>query len=113
MGIDVVPISRFAATLERTPSLAARLFVASELGGPPSSLAGRFAAKEAIAKALGAPGNLLWHDAIVTTLPSGQPVWELSGTVAARMSELGADRAHLSISHDGGMAAAIVVVEAL
>ena len=49
-----------------------------------ASLAARFAAKEALAKALGAPGNLAWHDAEVVTEDSGRPVFLMRGTVAAR-----------------------------
>ncbi|MYW30645.1 4'-phosphopantetheinyl transferase superfamily protein, partial [Streptomyces sp. SID2119] len=69
VGIDVAEIERFGAALERTPQLADRLFVESELTLPSgerrgiASLAARFAAKEALAKALGAPGGLLWSDA--------------------------------------------------
>ena len=60
VGIDVVDIARFMETLERTPGLRARLFTATESAKPPSSLAARFAAKEALAKALGAPAGMLW-----------------------------------------------------
>lgn len=111
VGIDVTSVSRFEETLERTPALAARVLTPSELGLPADSMAARFAAKEALAKALGAPGDLAWHDAVVVVAPSGQPLWELSGSVAARMTALGATTAHLSISHDGGIATAIVIVE--
>ena len=78
---------------------------------PLESLAARFAAKEALAKALGAPGDLSWHDAEVVTDVSGWPSFELRGTVAARAQELGVDRVHLSLSHDGGLASAMVVLE--
>ena len=65
VGIDVVDIARFGATLERTPALRERLFTPEERGLPLQSLAARFAAKEAVAKALGAPGNMDWQDATV------------------------------------------------
>ena len=61
IGIDVADISRFAAALERTPSMRERLFTPAERELHIQSLAARFAAKEAIAKALGAPGNLEWQ----------------------------------------------------
>jgi len=118
VGIDVVPVARFAESLTRTAGLADRLFTAAEqltpAGRPRTaeSLAGRFAAKEALAKALGAPGSLRWHDAVVEVDPRGAPRFELSGTVAARAEELGIGRVHLSMSHDGGMAAATVIAEA-
>lgn len=111
VGIDVTSVTRFAETLQGTPALASRVFAPAERDLPVQSLAGRFAAKEALAKALGAPGDLGWHDAVVVTASSGQPFWELSGTVAARMTAVGATTAHLSISHDGGIATAIVIVE--
>jgi holo-[acyl-carrier protein] synthase len=76
-----------------------------------ASLAARFAAKEALAKALGAPGNLSWHDAEVVSENSGRPVFRMRGTVAARAELLGAVHVHLSLSHDAGIASAVVVLE--
>jgi len=111
VGIDVVDVARFLATLERAPRLLERLFTAAERGMPPASLAARFAAKEALAKALGAPGNLRWHDATVHRVIGGPPELEIGGTVAARAAELGVTRFHLSISHDAGIASAVVVAE--
>ncbi|MDQ2850688.1 holo-ACP synthase [Dermatophilaceae bacterium Sec6.4] len=111
IGVDVVEIARFASTIQTTPALRARLFTPSERGLPMHSLAGRFAAKEALAKAFGAPGWLRWHDAVVVVGPAGAPSWELTGTLAARALELGVLATHLSISHDGGLATAMVVAE--
>ncbi len=111
VGIDVVDIARFAASLERTPALRRRLFTEPERGLPMASLAARFAAKEALAKALGAPGGLHWLDATVVKQASGRPSLQTSGTVAARMTELGVTSMHLSLSHDAGIASAMVVAE--
>jgi holo-[acyl-carrier protein] synthase len=117
VGIDVAAIDRFEASLLRTPSLAQRLFTERELllpGGErrgPASLAARFAAKEALAKALGAPGGLSWTDAEVRTESSGRPVLEVRGTVAARAAALGVRSWHLSLSHDAGVASAVVIAE--
>ena len=111
VGIDVVDVARFLATLERAPRLAERLFTEPERGVPPASLAARFAAKEALAKSLGAPGNLRWHDATIHRVIGGPPELEITGTVAARAAELGVTRFHLSISHDAGIASAVVVAE--
>jgi holo-[acyl-carrier protein] synthase len=111
VGIDVVDIARFGQTIERTPRLVERLFTESERTLPPASLASRFAAKEALAKALGAPAGLHWVDATVVTDHTGRPELQVSGTVAARASELGAVHLHLSISHDAGIASAVVVAE--
>ena len=77
------------------------------------SLAARFAAKEALAKALGAPGDLHWHDAEVTVGEHGRPHLEVRGTVAGRAAQLGVTSWHLSLSHDGGIASAVVVAEGL
>ena len=111
VGVDVVDISRFGDALRRTPGMVERLFTPTESGRMLASLAARFAAKEALAKALGAPGNLDWHDAEVVSESSGRPRFELRGTVAARAAELGVSAVHLSLSHDAGIASAVVVLE--
>ncbi|MFF3376328.1 holo-ACP synthase [Streptomyces sp. NPDC002680] len=117
VGIDVAEIERFRASLERTPGLAQRLFLEGELLLPSgerrgaASLAARFAAKEALAKALGAPGGLLWTDAEVCVEDSGRPWLRVTGTVAARAEELGVRSWHVSLSHDAGVASAVVVAE--
>jgi holo-[acyl-carrier protein] synthase len=111
VGIDVVDVARFTRQLERTPRLVDRLFTADETGLPPASLAARFAAKEAVAKALGAPVGLCWTDATVHRLPGGRPELRVSGTVLARAQELGVTAFHLSLSHDAGIASAVVVAE--
>jgi holo-[acyl-carrier protein] synthase len=117
VGIDVVPVERFAESLNRTPGLRHRLFTAAEQRTPSGaprtgeSLAARFAAKEALAKALGAPGDLHWHDAEVTVGELGRPHLEVRGTVARRAAELGVRSWHVSMSHDGGIASAVVVAE--
>ena len=67
VGIDVVDIARFEESLERTPGLRERLFTPAEAARRPASLAARFAAKEALAKALGAPADWRWHDAEVVS----------------------------------------------
>ena len=111
VGIDVVDVARFTATLERTPRLLERLFTEVERGLAPASIAARFAAKEALAKALGAPVGLRWHDVTVHRADDGRPHLDVRGTVAARAEELGIDSLHLSISHDAGIASAVVVAE--
>ncbi|MFG2531567.1 holo-ACP synthase [Streptomyces sp. NPDC048516] len=117
VGIDVAEIERFGEALERTPELAQRLFIAEELILPSgerrgiASLAARFAAKEALAKALGAPGGLHWSDAEVYVEDSGQPRLRVRGTVEARAKELGVRSWHVSLSHDAGVASAVVIAE--
>nr|WP_299037148.1 holo-ACP synthase [uncultured Pseudokineococcus sp.] len=111
MGVDVVGIERFAAVLARGGALRARLFDPDEADLPVRSLAARFAAKEALAKALGAPPGLRWRDARVRRGDHGAPWLELRGGVALRAAELGVGAVHLSLSHDAGIATAFVVAE--
>jgi holo-[acyl-carrier protein] synthase len=111
IGIDVVDVSRFEQTLVRTPGLRTRLFTIAERQRPIASLAARFAAKEALAKALGAPAGLVWTDAEVVTDDEGRPRLALAGTVAARAESLGVQQIHVSLSHDAGIASAVVVLE--
>jgi holo-[acyl-carrier protein] synthase len=117
VGIDVVPIERFESASERTAQLIERLFTTSERVTPTGSarsaesLAARFAAKEALAKALGSPGGMHWHDAEVVVDEHGRPSLVTRGTVAARAAQLGVQHWHLSLSHDGGIASAMVIAE--
>ena len=111
VGIDVVDIERFGQTLARTPAMRDRLFTASERVLGLASLAARFAAKEALAKSLGAPVGMRWLDATVVQDGKGQPSLQVSGTVAARAEGLGVASFHLSLSHDAGIASAVVIAE--
>ncbi len=111
VGIDVVDVARFTRTLETTPGLRGRLFTPGEGDLPTVSLAARFAAKEALAKSLGAPGDLVWTDAEVCRAETGQPRLQVSGSVAARAQALGVTAFHVSLTHDGGIASAVVIAE--
>ena len=108
VGVDVVDIQRFIASLERTPQLRSKLFTENERLLAPASLAARFAAKEALYKALSPVHGLAWHDAEVINHPNGRPDFLFRGAIADLVD--GA-RVHLSISHDGNIATAMVVVE--
>lgn len=108
VGIDVVDISRFEESMERTPGMRDRLFTENEKIKGIASLAARFAAKEALAKALHVPQGLNWHDAEVVNLESGRPVFLFRGQIADLID--GAE-VHLSLSHDAGIASAIVIIE--
>jgi holo-[acyl-carrier protein] synthase len=82
---------------------------------PAQHAAVRLAAKEAAFKALA--GNDLargigWRDVEVTNGPDGAPAVLLSGPAAARATELGVTRVHVSLTHERGMAAAVVLLEA-
>lgn len=111
IGIDLVDVARFTAVLDRTPAVAERLFTAAERGLPAYRLASRFGAKEAVAKALGGPRGLGWHDVEVVVDGSGRPRLEVTGTVAAAADRLDVRRWHVSLSHDAGRAIAVVVAE--
>lgn len=108
VGIDVVDIDRFKQTLERTPGLELKLFTEAERIKSIQSLAARFAAKEALVKAINAENGILWHEAEVVNLEGGKPTFVFYGAVAELV--VGAN-VHLSISHEAGIATAIVIVE--
>lgn len=117
VGLDIADIARFERAMSHTPRLAPRLFVESELLRDDGqqralrSLAGRFAAKEAVFKALGGRTNR-WHDVIIDRAERGRPNLRLIGEALELATEAGADRWHVSITHDGGLAAAVAVLEA-
>ncbi len=108
IGIDVVDISRFQESLERTPALREKLFTEREAKLGIQSLAARFAAKEALAKALNAKYVFAWHDCEVVNEESGRPAFLFSGDLIDRIDSA---RVHLTLSHDAGIASAMVIVE--
>jgi holo-[acyl-carrier protein] synthase len=117
IGVDVVDLDRFEGSLDRTPALRTRLFGEAELvlrdGSPRrvESLAARFAAKEALIKALGGSAGVRWHDVVVESDPDGAPSLVLAGGARSLADSRGVTRLHLSLSHDGGVAVAYVVAE--
>jgi holo-[acyl-carrier protein] synthase len=111
IGVDVVDLARFERAVTRTPGLRDRLFAESERALPLRSLAGRFAAKEALMKALGTAEGLVWVDNAVTSGAGEPPTFALSGSTAAAVEARGIDVLHLSMSHDAGVAIAYVVAE--
>jgi holo-[acyl-carrier protein] synthase len=108
IGIDVVDIARFLESLERTPGLREKLFTQSEQKKSDQSLAARFAAKEALYKALSPSHGLHWHDAEIINQENGKPDFLFRGDIADLID--GA-QVHLSLSHDAGIASAMVVIE--
>ena len=111
LGTDVVEVQRLSRALARTPALAARLFTDAERDLPLESLAARFAAKEAVAKALGSPPGLGFLQAEILRGDQGRPVLHVTGEAARVASELGVTRWHVSLSHDAGVAVASVIAE--
>lgn len=111
IGTDLIAVERFTSMLERRPGIAERLLTTRERDTSLESQAARFSAKEALAKALGSPGGMRWLDCEVMNDEHGAPRFFTSGSVAARVQELGITRIHLSISHDAGFATTMVVCE--
>ncbi|RXW31879.1 holo-ACP synthase [Propioniciclava flava] len=110
IGVDVCSITRITAARAR-PGFTDRVLSVAEQEGSDQTLAGRFAAKEALAKALGAPAGLRWSDCEVLSDETGRPDLVVTGSVAERVDDLGVSRLHVSISHDAGVAVAMVVIE--
>jgi len=108
IGIDVVDIARFQESLERTPGLKERVFTPAEAELRVASLAARFAAKEALVKALDARNIFSWHEVEIVNEESGKPRFSFSGALAERVE---GTKVHLTISHDAGIASAMVVIE--
>jgi len=111
IGVDLVDVPRFVRSIDRTPGLIDRLFAESERGRTPRSLAARFAAKEALIKALGDSSGFRWHDMEVVSDSDGKPSFRFGGRVAETLLRRGVEQVHLSLSHDGDSACAFVVAE--
>jgi holo-[acyl-carrier protein] synthase len=114
VGVDVVDCARLERALSRTPSMAERVFADAERSyssGSIQRLAARFAAKEAAAKALGAPARARWRDIEVVVADDGRPSLVVSGHTAEVAASIGIRAWHVSLTHDGGVAVAVVVAE--
>ncbi|WDH79512.1 holo-ACP synthase [Microbacterium esteraromaticum] len=110
-GIDLVDIARFERSVTRTPRLLERLFTPAEQQLKLRSLAARYAAKEALIKALGGSDGVYWIEIEIASEPSGRPHFVLSGSTAAVVAERGITALHLTMTHDAGLAAAYVIAE--
>ena len=118
LGIDVANIERLRTALDRfgerfwqrilTEAERAEL---SSRPDPALALAGRFAAKEAAAKALGGQPDVWWHDIEVLPNARGGPELRFLGAALPHVERLGVSRVFVSITHDAGVAAAVVVLE--
>ena len=118
LGVDAVEVGRLRRALDRRPRLADRLFTDAERAyaagalDPGPRLAARFAAKEAVAKALGVGiGPLSWRDVEVVRDAAGVPRLVLSGQAARLAAGLGVEHWHLSLTHTTSLAVAAVVAE--
>ncbi len=113
-GVDLIEIERFASAYRRYDQrLLQRLFTPTELaenGGNMASLAARFAAKEAVAKAFGTGiGRVSWHDIEICRGETGEPILHLHGAARQLAAEQHLDTWSLSLSHTQGHAIAFVV----
>lgn len=113
-GVDLIEIDRFASACQRHGDrLLQRLFTPDELienRGKTASLAARFAAKEAVTKALGTGiGKISWHDIEITRGSAGEPLLKLLGTAKDQAESLGLNYWSLSLSHTQNHAIAFVV----
>lgn len=111
VGVDLVSVTRFEEHVAKQPKLLERLFVPSEIDAPIKTIAGRFAAKEAFIKALGGSDGVTWHEVEITKNSLGKPEINTCGQTAETVRAAGISKLHLSISHDAGMAVAMVVAE--
>ena len=118
IGIDAVDVERFRTSLARTPTMRARLFTAEELAyvapkaDPVPSLAARFAAREAVMKAMGLGlGAFGFHEVWVTRAESGAPSLRVTGRALELAVDRGITRWHLSLTHTAIVAIAHVVAE--
>jgi holo-[acyl-carrier protein] synthase len=120
LGLDIVDVARLRSARERGGErFLRRVFTEAEiesclrLANPDPSLAARFAAKEAGMKAIGTgwAEGVGWHDLEVVSRPGSAPRMALRGRAADRAAALGAEVIQLSLSHDAGVAAAVVVLE--
>lgn len=116
IGTDLVDLDRFRAVVARTPGVVERVFRASErtytdrLADPVPSLGVRFAAKEAVMKALGVGiGAVRMQDIEVVRADSGEPSVVLHGSAARTAGEQGVTRWMLTLTHTDSLAHAIAV----
>lgn len=112
LGIDIIKVERIRATLERFGArFSGRVLTPDErryVRDRPETMAGRWAAKEAVSKVLGlGVRGIGWRDIEIERLPTGQPAVRLHGRAAQRADQLGMTRIALSISHESDYAVAI------
>jgi len=112
LGIDIIKVERIRAALERFgPRFSRRVLTDAEqryVRDRPETMAGRWAAKEAVSKVLGlGVRGIGWRDIEIERLPTGQPSVRLHGRAEQRAAQLRMDRIAVSISHESDYAVAI------
>jgi len=119
IGTDLVCIDRIKRAIEKNERFPEKIFTAQEISycsqkaNPYQSYAGRFAAKEAVMKALGTGwnGKISWQDIEVVVDQYGKPILRVHNATKLFMTECNIKYSHLSISHDSNFACAFVVLE--
>lgn len=114
LGIDIIKVDRIRASLERFGArFTNRVLTPAEqryVRDRPETMAGRWAAKEAVSKVLGlGVRGIGWRDIEIERLPTGQPAVRLHGRAAARAAQLGMGRIAVTISHEADYAVAMAV----
>lgn len=112
LGIDIIKVDRIRASLERFGDrFSHRVLTPNEqryVRGRPETMAGRWAAKEAVSKVLGlGVRGIGWRDIEIERLPTGQPAVRLHGRAQARAEQLGMGRIAVTISHEADYAVAM------
>ena len=112
LGIDIIKVDRIRASLERFGERFTRRVLTDPerryVRDRPETMAGRWAAKEAVSKVLGlGVRGIGWRDIEIERLPTGQPAVRLHGRAEARAGQLGMDRIAVSITHESDYAVAI------
>ena len=115
LGIDLMEVERIQSALERHPRFLTRVYSPAEqetILRRGAEAAAMFAAKEAVAKALGTGfRGFTTRDISVEPDALGRPAVRLSGGALERLHTLGAQSVMISITHTGGFAAAVAVIE--
>ena len=115
LGVDMCEIDRMERALARHPTMGERVFTPEERAycdskaRPAESYAGRFAAREAVIKALGGYRGRVWQDISVTRAPSGAPAIRLEGNARARADALGISKVLVTFTHERSSAVAFAV----
>jgi holo-[acyl-carrier protein] synthase len=118
LGVDICEIARMERALERHPTMRERVFTPEEIAycdtkaRPAESYAGRFAAREAMIKALGGYRGKRWQDISVARAPSGAPAIRLEGNAKRRADMLGIERVLVTFTHEKTNAVAFAIAVA-
>jgi holo-[acyl-carrier protein] synthase len=120
LGVDICEVARMERALARHPTMRERVFTPEEIAycdgkaRPAESFAGRFAAREAVIKALGGYRGRRWQDISVTRQPSGAPAIALTGNAKRRADALGLSKVLITFTHEktNAVAFAVAVIDA-